>query len=215
MTQRENVPEQTERDERTAGAGHTGVDAAPAHAPATPPPGIGAAAAGAPAPGTASRTAAAAPTTGTPRPGTTPDTAPDTTPDRASAAGAAAVGTAAKHDPETPSRRPSGTAGRATAEKGASGGDPGRSLFSSEEREAFTARIQQAVTGFVEDPRRAVQDADSAFGEVVAGLAAALEERGRRLRTAKGEDGRTDADTEDLRIALQHYRDLTDRLVQL
>ncbi|MFJ9624480.1 hypothetical protein [Streptomyces sp. NPDC101181] len=210
MTQRENGPEHTERDEHTAGAGHTGADAAPAHTPATPPPGIGAAAAGAPAPGTAPRTAAAAPTTGTPRPGTTPDTVPETTPDRASAAGAAA-----KHDPDTPSRTPSATAGRTTAEKGASGGDPGRSLFSSEEREAFTARIQQAVTGFVEDPRRAVQEADSAFGEVVAGLAAALEERGRRLRTAKGEDGRTDADTEDLRIALQHYRDLTDRLVQL
>lgn len=93
---------------------------------------------------------------------------------------------------------------------------PGRPLFAPEEREAFAARIQQAVTGFVEDPHRAVREADAAFDEVVASLGAALEERGRRLRAGKnGSDPATGAETEDLRIALQHYRDLTERLVRL
>lgn len=99
-----------------------------------------------------------------------------------------------------------------------SGGDPhpGRPLFSPEEQEAFATRIQQAVTGFVEDPHRAVQEADATFDEVVASLGAALEERGRRLRAGKdGNEAAAGAETEDLRIALQRYRDLTERLVRL
>ncbi|MFI7290638.1 hypothetical protein ACIBRY_28910 [Streptomyces anulatus] len=93
---------------------------------------------------------------------------------------------------------------------------PGRPLFAPEEREAFAARIQQAVTGFVEDPHRAVREADATFDEVVASLGAVLEERGRQLRAGKDGSGpATGAETEDLRIALQHYRDLTERLVRL
>ncbi|OCC11084.1 hypothetical protein [Streptomyces sp. PTY087I2] len=96
------------------------------------------------------------------------------------------------------------------------GPHPGKPLFAPEEREAFAARIQQAVTGFVEDPRRAVRDADATYEEVVADLGAALAERGRRLRSGKdGSGADSGADTEDLRIALQHYRDLTERLVRL
>ncbi|MGW4838074.1 hypothetical protein [Streptomyces globisporus] len=92
----------------------------------------------------------------------------------------------------------------------------GKPLFAPAEQEAFTARIQQAVTGFVEDPHRAVRDADATFEEVVADLGAALAERGRRLRSGKdGSRADSGADTEDLRIALQHYRDLTERLVRL
>ncbi|MFD4235214.1 hypothetical protein [Streptomyces sp. NPDC058542] len=102
---------------------------------------------------------------------------------------------------------------RGPAEDGA---HPGRPLFAPEEQEAYAARIQQAVTGFVEDPHRAVREADATFDEVVASLGAALEERGRRLRAGKdGSDPATGAETEDLRIALQHYRDLTERLVRL
>ncbi|MFJ9321927.1 hypothetical protein [Streptomyces globisporus] len=92
----------------------------------------------------------------------------------------------------------------------------GKPLFAPAEQEAFAARIQQAVTGFVEDPHRAVRDADATFEEVVADLGAALAERGRRLRSGKdGSGADSGVDTEDLRIALQHYRDLTERLVRL
>ncbi|MER8265200.1 hypothetical protein ACIQUZ_16235 [Streptomyces griseus] len=96
------------------------------------------------------------------------------------------------------------------------GPHPGGPLFAPEEREAYAARIQQAVTGFVEDPQRAVREADATFDEVVASLGTLLEERGRRLRAGKDGSGpATGAETEDLRIALQHYRDLTERLVRL
>ncbi|MYR98328.1 MULTISPECIES: hypothetical protein [unclassified Streptomyces] len=90
----------------------------------------------------------------------------------------------------------------------------GRPLFAAEEREKFDARIHQAVAGFVENPRQAVQEADATFDEVVTGLTQALAERSRLLRTDR--DGeRSEAGTEDLRIALQQYRDLTERLVRL
>ncbi|MCD9899364.1 hypothetical protein LUR56_03100 [Streptomyces sp. MT29] len=92
--------------------------------------------------------------------------------------------------------------------------DNGRPLFAPEQREKFDARIHQAVAGFVENPRQAVQEADAAFDEVVAELTQALAERSRLLRTDR--DGeRSEAGTEDLRIALQQYRDLTERLVRL
>ncbi|MDX3378625.1 hypothetical protein PV390_29940 [Streptomyces sp. ME02-6991-2A] len=92
--------------------------------------------------------------------------------------------------------------------------DNGRPLFAAETREKFDARIHQAVAGFVENPRQAVQEADAAFDEVVTELTQALAERSRLLRTDR--DGeRSEAGTEDLRIALQQYRDLTERLVRL
>lgn len=118
--------------------------------------------------------------------------------------------------PETPGH-PVPQAGPDAARGPAEGGPhPDRPLFAPEEREAYAARIQQAVTGFVEDPHRAVREADAAFEEVVASLGAALAERGRRLRAGKdGSDQASGAETEDLRIALQHYRDLTERLVRL
>ncbi|ARF70948.1 hypothetical protein RM717_00535 [Streptomyces griseus] len=94
------------------------------------------------------------------------------------------------------------------------GADKGRPLFAPEEREKFDARIHQAVAGFVENPRQAVQEADATFDEVVAGLTEALATRSRLLRADR--DGeRSEAGTEDLRIALQQYRDLTERLVRL
>ncbi|WP_228995306.1 hypothetical protein [Streptomyces sp. DH8] len=120
------------------------------------------------------------------------------------------------HDAATdPRTAPGPGAGPASPEGHVEDGPrAGRPLFAPEQREAFAARIQQAVTGFVEDPHRAVRDADATFEEVVEGLEAALRERGRKLRAGKGEDAPA-AETEDLRIALQHYRDLTERLVRL
>ncbi|MFD5201377.1 hypothetical protein ACFWM7_14780 [Streptomyces sp. NPDC058375] len=126
-------------------------------------------------------------------------------------------------DPRTASGRTVPEGGPATARgpaeespEGPAGPHLGKPLFAPAEQEAVAARIQQAVTGFVEDPHRAVREADATFEEVVADLGAALAERGRRLRAGKDGSGpASGAETEDLRIALQHYRDLTERLVRL
>ncbi|MFJ4963226.1 hypothetical protein ACIP6P_12405 [Streptomyces sp. NPDC088729] len=119
-------------------------------------------------------------------------------------------------EPATPTDGASTRDGRTTAAPapGSGSADSGAPLFSAEEREKYAARVHQAVAGFVEDPARAVREADATFDEVVSRLSTALADRGRHLRGDRdGERGR--AETEDLRIALQHYRDLTERLVHL
>ncbi|MGW7227707.1 hypothetical protein [Streptomyces cyaneofuscatus] len=165
------------------------------------------------------------------KPATSPETAPGNRPDGASVPASGtpradeahatsartegARGTSRTTGAASGSRSGTGTATGATTDAGrdaATGKD--RPLFSTEEREKFDARIHQAVAGFVENPRQAVQEADAAFDEVVAGLTKALADRSRLLRADR--DGeRSDAETEDLRIALQQYRDLTERLVRL
>ncbi|MFH8884643.1 hypothetical protein [Streptomyces californicus] len=199
VTGRERAAEPVAPPAPAPGAGaHSPAPHAPGPATDTPP---------AHAPGSASDDAAPSPHA--PAPGTGPMT-PD-------AGAPVPLDHTTGTDPRTatgpaaPGSGPGAADGR--AEGGARGG---QSLFAPERREAFAARIQQAVTGFVEDPHRAVRDADATFEEVVAELGAALQEHGRKLRAGKGEDAAgTGAETEDLRIALQHYRDLTERLVHL
>ncbi|MZF55065.1 hypothetical protein GTX53_14670 [Streptomyces sp. SID5594] len=163
------------------------------------------------------------------KPATSPETAPGNRPDGAAVPASGTPHAAKTHaDParteaaretgrttDTASSSRTGTGTGATTDTGreaATGKD--RPLFSADEREKFDARIHQAVAGFVENPRQAVQEADAAFDEVVAGLTKALADRSRLLRADR--DGeRSDGETEDLRIALQQYRDLTERLVRL
>ncbi|WP_432150212.1 hypothetical protein [Streptomyces sp. bgisy029] len=165
------------------------------------------------------------------KPATSPETAPGTRPDGASvpASGTPRADEAHATSARTEGARETGrTAGAASGSRSGTATGAGatpdtgrdavtgkdRPLFSTEEREKFDARIHQAVAGFVENPRQAVQEADAAFDEVVAELTKALADRSRLLRADR--DGeRSEAGTEDLRIALQHYRDLTERLVRL
>ncbi|MFE9014475.1 hypothetical protein [Streptomyces cyaneofuscatus] len=171
----------------------------------------------------------------TAKPATSPETAPGNRPDGAAVPASGTPHAAKTHadparteaaretgrttDTASSSRSRTGTgtgtgtgATTDTGREAATGKD--RPLFSADEREKFDARIHQAVAGFVENPRQAVQEADAAFDEVVAGLTKALADRSRLLRADR--DGeRSDAETEDLRIALQQYRDLTERLVRL
>ncbi|MET8343424.1 hypothetical protein [Streptomyces microflavus] len=169
--------------------------------------------------------ASAAKPAGSPAP--TPDTSPDsssvpasgtTHADKTHATSSRTEGareTGRTTDTTSAPRSGTATGAGATAEtgKGATTGKD-RPLFAADEREKFDARIHQAVAAFVENPRQAVQEADATFDEVVAGLTKALADRSRLLRADR--DGeRSDAETEDLRIALQQYRDLTERLVRL
>ncbi|MFD8114232.1 hypothetical protein [Streptomyces microflavus] len=165
------------------------------------------------------------------KPAGSPAPAPDTGPDSTSVPASGTTHADKTHatSPRTDGARETGrttdtasaprsgtaTGAGATADTGrgaATGKD--RPLFAADEREKFDARIHQAVAAFVENPRQAVQEADATFDEVVAGLTKALADRSRLLR-ADRDGGRSEAETEDLRIALQQYRDLTERLVRL
>lgn len=74
-------------------------------------------------------------------------------------------------------------------------------------------RMDRAVGGFVDDPRRAVRDADAVLEDTVERLTRLLAERRRELRDSwHAEDGGA-AGTEELRIALTRYRDITRHLL--
>ncbi|MFJ6850558.1 hypothetical protein ACIQM3_08470 [Streptomyces sp. NPDC091271] len=87
-------------------------------------------------------------------------------------------------------------------------------LVPRDAQDRLALRMQQAVTDFVESPRRAVEEADSTFDQIVSGLTEALAERRRVLRSSWQEQD-TEAQTEELRIALQRYRDLSEQLLKI
>ncbi|MGW0936557.1 hypothetical protein [Streptomyces sp. NPDC002666] len=125
-----------------------------------------------------------------------PDSAPDTRPRT-----------------KTPAVAPLNGDGKADAADGSA--PPAlRPLFPEGDHDKLALRIQHAVSEFVESPRRAVEEAESTFDTVVEGLKDALEEQRRTLVTV-GRDGDPGTRTEELRVTLQHYRDLTERLLNV
>jgi hypothetical protein len=96
-----------------------------------------------------------------------------------------------------------------TAQAEAVGGDR---LMPQEAVMDFKARWEAIQQGFVDDPRSAVTDADGLVGDVLQKLSTTFEEQHRELE-ARWTGG--EPDTEDLRSALQRYRDFFDRLLTI
>ncbi|WP_328317237.1 hypothetical protein [Streptomyces sp. NBC_00388] len=93
-------------------------------------------------------------------------------------------------------------------------GPAGGGLVSAGEREELERRLQGAVSGFVDAPREAVEQADRVLDETVTRVTALLAERSESLRTSwHGRDAH--AETEELRLTLRTYREVTERLLQL
>lgn len=112
--------------------------------------------------------------------------------------------------------------GRGENAIGASPGNGSRSagspLLPHDESDKLTLRLQHAVGGFVDEPRSAVEEADHVLEEVTARFTDAMTQRRRTLRNTweTGADDRATAtDTEQLRLALRDYRELTERLLRL
>ncbi|MFJ4627351.1 hypothetical protein [Streptomyces sp. NPDC088847] len=90
------------------------------------------------------------------------------------------------------------------------------SLLPHDESDKFSLRLQHAVTGFVDEPRSAVEEADHVLEEVAARFTEAVTKRRATLHgswESKGSDGADD--TEQLRLALRDYRELTERLLHM
>ncbi|MFC8434597.1 hypothetical protein [Streptomyces sp. NPDC057253] len=103
---------------------------------------------------------------------------------------------------------------RTSALRGSDGHDA--RLLPHDECDKLSARLQHAVAGFVDEPRSAVEEADHVLEEVAARFADAVKQRRRTLRNSwqAGEGKAGDAgDTEQLRLALRDYRELTERLL--
>ncbi|MER7562994.1 hypothetical protein ABTZ93_08475 [Streptomyces sp. NPDC097941] len=92
-------------------------------------------------------------------------------------------------------------------------------LLPHDESDKLSTRLQHAVAGFVDEPRSAVEEADQVLEEVAARFADAVKQRRRTLRNSwQTGDGGHDkgvgaGDTEQLRLALRDYRELTERLL--
>src|SRR5215471_8451710 len=83
-------------------------------------------------------------------------------------------------------------------------------LGSADDQERFVARWQEIQAGFVDEPRRAVQDADALVVDMMDRLARMLASEREQLESL-GETGKVS--TEDLRQGLRRYRSLFERLL--
>jgi hypothetical protein len=86
-------------------------------------------------------------------------------------------------------------------------------LFSESEMGEFRSRWSSVQTGFVDEPRRTVEDADKLVASVMQRLAEGFANE--RSGLEKQWDQGDDVSTEDLRVALQRYRSFFDRLLKL
>ncbi|MEU6504909.1 hypothetical protein [Streptomyces sp. NPDC046942] len=93
----------------------------------------------------------------------------------------------------------------------------GAPLLSHDETDRWERRMRELAAGFVEEPRGAVEKADHALEEIAGRFEEAVERRRRTLRRSwEASEDRgpgSDADTEQLRLALRDYRDLAERLL--
>ncbi len=93
------------------------------------------------------------------------------------------------------------------------GNDPltEESLFGNDKLSDLRSRWDHVQSGFVDDPRECVQQADGIVSDVVDQLTTGFSEVRSRLEAhwARGEE----ASTEDLRLALKRYREFFERLL--
>lgn len=89
--------------------------------------------------------------------------------------------------------------------------DNRESLLPSREAEEFRASWRAVQSEFVDQPEQSVRAADALVAEVMRTLAESFAAHKENLENqwAKGEE----ADTEDLRVALQRYRSFFNRLL--
>jgi hypothetical protein len=86
-------------------------------------------------------------------------------------------------------------------------------IFPGEEAGGFRSRWEAIQTGFVDEPRAAVEQADALVAQVVTRLAEVFSEE--RTRLEQHWDRGDNISTEDLRIALKRYRSFFDRLLSV
>ncbi len=84
-------------------------------------------------------------------------------------------------------------------------------LLAAGQTDDFRARWEGIQTGFVDEPRRAVEHADALVADLMQRLADSFSQERRSLE-AQWDRG-DDVSTEDLRVALQRYRSFFDRLL--
>lgn len=104
------------------------------------------------------------------------------------------------------------TAGPMTPEAGKADQRP-MPMFAGAEADGYRTRWDAIQTGFVDEPRRAVQEADALVDTVIKRLSEVFADERGALENQWGRDG--EISTEDLRLALRKYRSFFERLLSL
>jgi hypothetical protein len=104
----------------------------------------------------------------------------------------------------------SGTAADSTR---APGIESSSQLFPSSELETLRTRWKEVQTAFVDEPRKAVEQADGLVASAMKRLAEVFADE--RSKLEKQWDRGDSVSTEDLRVALQRYRSFFDRLLSV
>jgi hypothetical protein len=86
-------------------------------------------------------------------------------------------------------------------------------LFTELEMGDFRSQWSKVQTGFVDEPRHTVEEADKLVASVMQRLAEGFANE--RSGLEKQWDSGANVSTEDLRVALQRYRSFFDRLLKL
>jgi hypothetical protein len=91
--------------------------------------------------------------------------------------------------------------------------DSNTPLFAANDAQDFRSRWERIQTGFVDEPRKAVEQADELVANAIKRLAEVFAGERQKL---EGEWDRNDnVSTEDLRVALRKYRSFFDRLLSV
>ena len=91
--------------------------------------------------------------------------------------------------------------------------EPNLPLFAQNDTQDFRARWEKIQIGFVDEPRKAVEQADELVASAIKRLAEVFATERQKL---EAEWDKTDnVSTEDLRVALRRYRSFFDRLLSV
>ena len=86
-------------------------------------------------------------------------------------------------------------------------------LFADDELGGYRARWSAIQTGFVDEPRKAVEEADTLVAELMKRLAEGFADERRQLETHW--ERKDQVSTEDLRLAMRRYRSFFERLLSV
>jgi len=107
-----------------------------------------------------------------------------------------------------------GTDGSGAERSGSDNREQSAPLFAADEGQRFRTHWTEIQTAFVDEPRKAVEQADNLVAEIIQRLAKIFADERAKLEHewSRADDG---VSTEDLRQALRRYRSFFDRLLSV
>jgi hypothetical protein len=91
--------------------------------------------------------------------------------------------------------------------------EPNAPLFAANDTQEFRSRWEKIQIGFVDEPRKAVEQADELVASAIKRLAEVFASERQKLEAEW--DKNDNVSTEDLRVALRRYRSFFDRLLSV